>query len=137
MDLAGSERVSQTGAKGVRLREGALINKSLFTLSHVINQLSENIDQTKFISFRDSKLTRILQSSLGGNAKTAIICAITPASLDESISTLAFASRAKSIKNKPKVNEIISNDTLLKRYAKQISILEDQLEREQKVNLNL
>ncbi|KAK3699582.1 hypothetical protein QZH41_014293, partial [Actinostola sp. cb2023] len=85
VDLAGSERVSSTGAEGQRLKEGAHINKSLFTLGSVIAKLSEG---ESFIPFRDSKLTRILQSSLGGNAKTAILCTVTPVSVEETISTL-------------------------------------------------
>lgn len=86
VDLAGSERAAQTKATGMRLKEGANINKSLSTLSLVMKQLSESQD---YINFRDSKLTRILQHSLGGNALTAIICAVTPAALDETHSTLA------------------------------------------------
>ncbi|PNF26759.1 hypothetical protein B7P43_G18348, partial [Cryptotermes secundus] len=81
VDLAGSERVDQIGSKGDRLKEGCSINRSLFMLSHVISQLSEGQDQ--YVNFRGSKLTRILQSSLGGNAHTAIICAVTPASVVE------------------------------------------------------
>lgn len=88
VDLAGSERADATGATGDRLKEGAAINKSLLSLSVVISKLSEDGDQQKFINYRDSKLTRILQPSLGGNALTAIICTITPAAVDESNYTL-------------------------------------------------
>lgn len=107
VDLAGSERISITGAEGVRLKEGGHINKSLLALTSVISKLSEGNDRSH-IPYRDSKLTRILQPSLGGNAKTAIICALTPASeyIDESVSTLKFASRAKTIKNKAHINEV-------------------------------
>ncbi|EDV22383.1 uncharacterized protein TRIADDRAFT_3836, partial [Trichoplax adhaerens] len=108
VDLAGSERVSQTGSEGIRLKEGGFINKSLLTLGSVIAKLSEG--EGNFIPFRDSKLTRILQSSLGGNALTAIICTVTPVSLDETSSTLKFASRAKKIKNKPEVNEVVDDE---------------------------
>lgn len=107
VDLAGSERVGHTGAEGIRLKEGGHINKSLLALGSVIAKLSEGGDK-KHIPYRDSKLTRILQPSLGGNANTAIICTITPASnyCDETVSTLKFASRAKNIRNKPEVNEV-------------------------------
>lgn len=87
VDLAGSERADQTGASGSRLKEGAHINKSLLSLSLVIQKLSEE-ESAKFINYRDSKLTRILQASLGGNACTTIICAITPVALEETYSTL-------------------------------------------------
>ena len=87
VDLAGSERADQTGANSNRLKEGAHINKSLLLLSCVIQILSEN-KPMNFINYRDSKLTRILQASLGGNALTSIICTVTPASLDETMSTL-------------------------------------------------
>lgn len=88
VDLAGSERADSTGATGSRLKEGGHINKSLLSLSLVINKLSEDPDQQKFINYRDSKLTRILQPSLGGNAMTAIICTITPAVIEETNYTL-------------------------------------------------
>ncbi|KFM62031.1 Centromere-associated protein E, partial [Stegodyphus mimosarum] len=126
VDLAGSERVAQTGAKGVRFKESININKSLSMLSHVISQLSVKPDQ--FINYRDSKLTRILQNSLGGNAKTAIICTITPVSIDDTLSTLKFARRAKCIKNKPHVNEVLTEQALLKRYANEIKKLNEQLQ---------
>jgi centromeric protein E len=95
VDLAGSERVDQTKATGERLREGGHINKSLLALSKVIRELGElnddkikNLDGTKYINYRDSKLTRILSASLGGNAMTAIICTVTPCALEETYSTL-------------------------------------------------
>ena len=92
VDLAGSERASQTKATGNRAKEGAFINKSLLFLSLVIQKLSESSESTStekmFINYRDSKLTRILQASLGGNALTSIICTITPATLDETYYTL-------------------------------------------------
>lgn len=88
VDLAGSERADATGATGNRLKEGSHINKSLLALSLVINKLSEG--QEQYINYRDSKLTRILQLSLGGNAMTAIICTVTPAAVDETNYTLGF-----------------------------------------------
>ncbi|XP_076754844.1 uncharacterized protein LOC143425727 [Xylocopa sonorina] len=129
VDLAGSERARLTGATGERFKEGRHINLSLSTLGLVIMQLSESQDTQKHVNFRDSKLTRLLQNSLGGNAMTAIICAVTPAALEETHCTLSFASRAKSVKNKPQINEVMSDATLLKRYAKQLSKLQEELER--------
>ncbi|XP_062349795.1 centromere-associated protein E [Cinclus cinclus] len=126
VDLAGSERASQTGSEGVRLKEGCNINRSLFILSQVIKKLCD--DPSGFINYRDSKLTRILQNSLGGNAKTVIICTITPVSFDETLSTLQFANTAKGMKNTPKVNEVLDDDALLKRYRKEILDLKKQLE---------
>ncbi|KAH6569061.1 hypothetical protein BASA62_005099 [Batrachochytrium salamandrivorans] len=125
VDLAGSERVGHTGAEGIRLKEGGHINKSLLTLSTVIGKLSDGGDK-RHIPYRDSKLTRILQPSIGGNANTAIICTITRAYLhsDETHSTLRFASRAKTITNKP---HIVSDETLLKRYRREIEELKKQL----------
>lgn len=87
VDLAGSERAAQTGATGDRFKEGRHINLSLSSLGLVIKQLSEGQDH---VNFRDSKLTRILQTSLGGNAMTTIICAVTPAALEETQCTLAW-----------------------------------------------
>ncbi|XP_066488340.1 centromere-associated protein E [Tiliqua scincoides] len=127
VDLAGSERASQTGAEGIRLKEGCNINRSLFILGQVIKKLSD--DQSGgYISYRDSKLTRILQNSLGGNAKTLIICTVTPVSLEETLSTLQFASTAKKMKNSPKINEVLDDDALLKRYRKEIEDLKRRLE---------
>jgi len=96
VDLAGSERIKHTRAEGERRKEGAHINKSLLNLSLVISKLSES-GTKEHIPFRNSKLTMILQNSLGGNTRTAIICTITPAMIfiEESQSTLVFASRAK------------------------------------------
>ncbi|XP_059517392.1 centromere-associated protein E-like isoform X3 [Myotis daubentonii] len=127
VDLAGSERAAQTGAEGVRLKEGCNINRSLFILGQVIKKLSDG-QVGGFINYRDSKLTRILQNSLGGNAKTRIICTITPVSFDETLSTLQFASTAKYMKNTPYVNEVSSDEALLKRYRKEIMDLKKQLE---------
>ncbi|KAL2711624.1 kinesin-related protein 4 [Vespula squamosa] len=134
VDLAGSERARQTGATGERFKEGRHINMSLSTLGLVIMQLSESQDIQKYVNFRDSKLTRLLQASLGGNAMTAIICTITPAALEESQCTLSFASRAKSVKNKPQINEVMSDAALLKRYAKQIAKLNTELEKMKQEN---
>lgn len=104
VDLAGSEKVGKTGAEGKRLEEAKTINKSLTMLGQVINALTDG--KSKHIPYRDSKLTRVLQDSLGGNAKTALIvtCSPSPYNEPETISTLRFGIRAKAIKNKPKIN---------------------------------
>ncbi|KAG8454140.1 hypothetical protein GDO86_000690, partial [Hymenochirus boettgeri] len=127
VDLAGSERASQTGAEGVRLKEGCNINRSLFILGQVIKRLSDG-QAGGFINYRDSKLTRILQNSLGGNAKTVIICTVTPVSFDETLSTLQFASTAKHVRNTPHVNEVLDDEALLRRYRKEILDLKKQVE---------
>lgn len=88
VDLAGSERAEQAGTTGERLLEAGNINKSLLTLSRVIEQLSEKNSTNERIPYRDSKLTRMLQNSLGGNSMTAIICAITLVALEETNNTL-------------------------------------------------
>ncbi|XP_073897568.1 centromere-associated protein E isoform X2 [Castor canadensis] len=127
VDLAGSERAAQTGAEGMRFKEGCNINRSLFILGQVIKKLSDG-QIGGFINYRDSKLTRILQNSLGGNAKTRIICTVTPVSFEETLTTLQFASTAKYMKNTPYVNEVSSDEALLKRYRKEIVDLKKQLE---------
>ncbi|KAI5064211.1 hypothetical protein GOP47_0020881 [Adiantum capillus-veneris] len=130
VDLAGSERVAKTGAGGVRLREGTHINKSLMTLGNVIKKLSDGAaKQGGHVPYRDSKLTRILQPALGGNAKTAIICTIAPDEIhiDETRGTLLFASRAKRVTTCAQVNEIITDAALLKRQQREIEDLRKKL----------
>ncbi|KAM3601788.1 uncharacterized protein V6R79_018953 [Siganus canaliculatus] len=127
VDLAGSERASQTGAEGTRFKEGCNINRSLFTLGQVIKKLTDE-SQKGFTNYRDSKLTRILQNSLGGNAKTVIICTVTPVALDETLSTLQFASTAKKMKNDPHVTEVSDDGALLKRYRNEIVDLKRRLQ---------
>lgn len=113
VDLAGSERADTTGATGQRLKEGAHINKSLVTLGSVISALAELSLETNghrkslFIPYRDSVLTWLLKDSLGGNSKTIMIAAVSPADCNygETLSTLRYANRAKNIINKPTVNE--------------------------------
>jgi hypothetical protein len=111
VDLAGSERSSSTGATGDRLKEGCNINKSLLVLGNVINTLADKATkqgkQNLLPPYRDSNLTRILQNALGGNSKTVMICALSPASInyEETLSTLRYADRAKKIQNKAVVNE--------------------------------
>ncbi|XVF84523.1 hypothetical protein PTKIN_Ptkin17bG0043800 [Pterospermum kingtungense] len=114
VDLAGSERQKLTGAAGERLKEAGNINRSLSQLGNLINILAE-VSQTgkqRHIPYRDSKLTFLLQESLGGNAKLAMVCAISPAQSckSETFSTLRFAQRAKAIKNKAVVNEVMQDD---------------------------
>ncbi|KAH8413266.1 hypothetical protein KR009_009345 [Drosophila setifemur] len=141
VDLAGSERADQTGARGARLKEGGHINKSLLFLSNVIKNLAERESEnnateqpSKYISFRDSKLTRILQASLGGNAFTSIICTIKPSIMEESQSTLSFAMRAKKIRIKPQLNEMVSDATMMKRLEREIKALKDRLAEEERKN---
>lgn len=128
VDLAGSERTSKTGAQGQTLKEGIKINLSLTALGNVISSLVDG--KSQHIPYRDSKLTRLLQDSLGGNTKTVMIAAVSPAdyNYEETLSTLRYASRAKAIKNKPKVNED-PKDALLKQYESEIQKLKAMLER--------
>jgi len=109
VDLAGSEKLAKTGASGDRMKEGCAINKSLSTLGLVISKLADKAMGKKnvIIPYRDSVLTRILQNALGGNSKTLMICAISPATdnYDETLSTLRYADQAKKIKNHAVVNE--------------------------------
>ena len=112
VDLAGSERVKKTGATEMRLEEAKKINLSLLALGNVISALSDN--KTNHISYRDSKLTRLLQESLGGNSKTSLIVTVSPSDYnrDETISSLYFASRAMKVENKPKVNKSVDYQAL-------------------------
>ena len=106
MDLAGSERAKKTGASGVTLKEGININLGLLELGNVISALAIEKKEPQFITFRNSKLTRLLQGSLGGNSNTYMIACISPAesNYEESLNTLKYASKAMNIKNKPVVN---------------------------------
>jgi hypothetical protein len=129
VDLAGSERADATGATGQRLKEGAHINKSLVTLGSVISQLADmnsSSDNKKrvYIPYRDSTLTWLLKDSLGGNSKTIMIAAVSPADVNygETLSTLRYASRAKNIVNKPTVNEDL-NVKLIRELRDEISSL--------------
>uniref|UniRef100_A0A8C5IZK0 Kinesin-like protein n=1 Tax=Junco hyemalis TaxID=40217 RepID=A0A8C5IZK0_JUNHY len=128
VDLAGSERQNKMGAQGERPKEASKINLSLSALGNVISALVDG--RSTHIPYRDSKLTRLLQDSLGGNAKTIMVATLGPAShsYDESLSTLRFANRAKNIKNKPRVNED-PKDTLLREFQEEIVRLKAQLEK--------
>ena len=126
VDLAGSERQSKTGATGERLKEATKINLSLSALGNVISALVDG--KSNHIPYRDSKLTRILQDSLGGNTKTVMCANAGPAdyNYDESLSTLRYANRAKNIKNKPVINED-PKDAMLREYQDEIARLKERL----------
>uniref|UniRef100_A0A5S6Q266 Kinesin-like protein n=1 Tax=Trichuris muris TaxID=70415 RepID=A0A5S6Q266_TRIMR len=126
VDLAGSERQSKTGAVGDRLKEATKINLSLSALGNVISALVDG--KSTHIPYRDSKLTRLLQDSLGGNTKTIMIACLSPAdyNYEESLSTLRYANRAKNIRNRPKINED-PKDALLRQYQEEIARLKDLL----------
>ncbi|KAM0860805.1 hypothetical protein ACQ4PT_046309 [Festuca glaucescens] len=127
VDLAGSERASQTASAGMRLKEGSHINRSLLTLGKVVRQLSKG--RSGHIPYRDSKLTRILHSSLGGNARTAIVCTMSPAHthIEQSRNTLLFATCAKEVVTNAKVNVVMSDKALLKHLQRELARLENEL----------
>nr|BAN16545.1 ADB2008819 [Acytostelium subglobosum] len=122
VDLAGSEKVAKTGAQGLTLDEAKMINKSLSSLGNVINSLTDG--KSAHIPYRDSKLTRVLQESLGGNSRTTLIINCSPSSYNEveTVSTLRFGNRAKNIKNKAKINQ--------ERSAAELKILLAKAEKE-------
>lgn len=126
VDLAGSERQAKSGATGDRLKEATKINLSLSALGNVISALVDG--KSKHIPYRDSKLTRLLQDSLGGNTKTLMVACLSPAdnNYDETLSTLRYANRAKNIKNKPKINED-PKDAMLREYQEEIERLKAML----------
>lgn len=126
VDLAGSENIQRSGAENKRAAEAGLINKSLLTLGRVINAL---VDRTAHVPYRESKLTRLLQDSLGGRTKTCIIATVSTArsNLEETISTLDYAFRAKNIRNKPQVNQLINKKTLLREFTAEIEKLKSEL----------
>lgn len=126
VDLAGSERQEKTGATGIRLKEATKINLSLSALGNVISALVDG--KSQHIPYRDSKLTRLLQDSLGGNSKTVMVANLGPAeyNYDETLSTLRYANRAKNIKNKPKINED-PKDAMIREFQEEIERLKAQL----------
>ncbi|KAM8927081.1 kinesin-like protein KIF1B isoform 4-T4 [Pelodytes ibericus] len=131
VDLAGSERADSTGAKGTRLKEGANINKSLTTLGKVISALAEvskKKKKTDFIPYRDSVLTWLLRENLGGNSRTAMVAALSPADInyDETLSTLRYADRAKQIKCNAVINED-PNNKLVRELKDEVTRLKDLL----------
>ncbi|XP_059647595.1 kinesin-like protein KIN-7F [Cornus florida] len=127
VDLAGSERASQALSVGTRLKEGCHINRSLLTLGTVIRKLSKG--RQGHVNYRDSKLTRILHPCLGGNARTAIICTLSPARshVEQSRNTLLFASCAKEVNTNAKVNVVMSDKALVKHLQKELARLETEL----------
>ncbi|KAL2930700.1 Kinesin-like protein KIN-5C, partial [Bienertia sinuspersici] len=140
VDLAGSENISRSGAREGRAREAGEINKSLLTLGRVINALVEHLGHVPYRSVRrwmygkrcymlDSKLTRLLRDSLGGRTKTCIIATVSPAvhCLEETLSTLDYAHRAKNIKNKPEINQKMMKTTLIKDLYGEIERLKGEV----------
>ncbi|XP_053488185.1 kinesin-like protein KIF13B isoform X2 [Ictalurus furcatus] len=131
VDLAGSERAAKTGAAGERLKEGSNINKSLTTLGLVISALADQgagKNKSKFVPYRDSVLTWLLKDSLGGNSRTAMVATVSPAAdnYDETLSTLRYADRAKSIVNHAVVNED-PNARIIRELREEVEKLRDQL----------
>ncbi|XP_074642066.1 kinesin-like protein KIF11-A [Tubulanus polymorphus] len=126
VDLAGSENIGRSGAINKQAREAGNINQSLLTLGRVITAL---VEHAPHVPYRESKLTRLLQDSLGGRTKTSIIATISPASanLEETLSTLDYAYRAKNITNRPEVNQKLSKKTLLKEYTEELEKLRKDL----------
>lgn len=127
VDLAGSENIGRSGAVDKRAREAGNINTSLLTLGRCITAL---VDKAPHVPYRESKLTRLLQDSLGGTTKTSIIATISPGqnNLEESLSTLDYAFRSKSIHNRPKVNQKLTKKALIQEYDKEINKLRRDLE---------
>ncbi|GBP82593.1 Kinesin-like protein KIF18A [Eumeta japonica] len=125
IDLAGSERAAATGCVGERFKEGANINRSLLSLGNCINKLA---DGSKYIPYRDSKLTRLLKDSLGGNCKTVMIANISPSSLtyEDTYNTLKYAARANKIQLSVKKN-IVDGDTRISQYVKMIDELKTKV----------
>lgn len=130
VDLAGSERLKNTGAQGERAKEGISINAGLASLGKVISQLSSR-QSGSHVSYRDSKLTRLLQDSLGGNAFTYMIACVTPAEfhLSETLNTVQYAQRARAIQSKPRIQQVEDGDSkaLVERLRAEVSFLRDQI----------
>ncbi|TYI80700.1 hypothetical protein E1A91_D05G106300v1 [Gossypium mustelinum] len=126
VDLAGSENISRSGAREGRAREAGEINKSLLTLGRVINAL---VEHSGHVPYRDSKLTRLLRDSLGGKTKTCIIATVSPSihCLEETLSTLDYAHRAKNIKNKPEINQKMMKSALIKDLYSEIDRLRQEV----------
>ena len=136
VDLAGSERIKKTGADGESLQEGISINKALFVLGKVINSLIEDGGKNTYKPYRESSLTRILQDSLGGNSRTTMIACVSPAesNQEETLSTLLYACKARSIKNKPIVNRD-PNTTRICQLQQQVNDLQRELARYKKTGI--
>lgn len=137
VDLAGSERLKSTGAAGTRQKEGAHINQSLLVLGTIINRLSSaGADASKIghLPYRDSKLTRLLRPALGGNARTAVLCAVTPAAAhaEETLSTLKFAERAKKVSTNATRNEVVDYRAKYKEASTEVAVLRERFDIMQK-----
>ncbi|UZJ51410.1 hypothetical protein CBS101457_000730 [Exobasidium rhododendri] len=126
VDLAGSENIGRSGAENKRAREAGMINQSLLTLGRVINAL---VEKSSHVPYRESKLTRLLQESLGGRTKTCIIATVSSerSNMEETLSTLDYALRAKSIRNRPEVNQQMTRAALIKEYVNEIERLKGDL----------
>ena len=126
VDLAGSERVKKTRADAMRLEEAKKINFSLLVLGNCISALSDS--KNSHVNYRDSKLTRLLQESLGGNAKTSLIVTISPAfyNIEETISALGFGQRAMKVQNKPLINKTVDYQALSIKLQEDLDLLNDQ-----------
>ncbi|KAL9866840.1 LOW QUALITY PROTEIN: kinesin-like protein KIF11 [Geothlypis trichas] len=133
VDLVGSENIGQSGAVDKRAREAGNINQSLLALGRVITAL---VERAPHIPYRESKLTRIIQDSLGGRTKTSVFATISPTSvnLEETLSTLEYAHRAKNIMNKPEVNQKLTKKALIKEYTEEIECLKRDLAAAQEKN---
>merc|ERR1719201_2522581 len=127
VDLAGSECIGRSGAEKMRAKEAGMINQSLLTLGRVITAL---VDHTGHIPYRDSKLTRLLQDTLGGPTKTCIVATVSPSSLniEETLSTLDYAHRAKNIQNTPQVNQKVTKKVMIRGLNVEIEKLQGQLQ---------
>ena len=140
VDLAGSERINEYESKNITTGETGYINKSLFVLAHVINKLAENNQGKKIhIPYRDSKLTRLLSQALGGNSLTTIICTVSPAALNyyQTLSTLRFALRAKSVKLKITSNEYVDDKEKIEFYKNEIRRLKEELKNKNNQDISI
>ncbi|KAH6695535.1 chromosome-associated kinesin KIF4B [Plectosphaerella plurivora] len=139
VDLAGSERLKNTGAQGERAKEGISINAGLAALGKVISQLSSR-SAGSHVSYRDSKLTRLLQDSLGGNAVTYMIACVTPAEfhLSETLNTVQYAQRARAIQSKPRIQQVEEGDkqAIIERLKAEVAFLRDQVRSAERTNVD-
>lgn len=127
VDLAGSERTKKTGAEGLTMKEAAYINRSLSFLEQVVVTTCDK--KTSHVPFRQCKLTNMLKTAIGGNCKTIFIANLWPEAshIEETLSTLRFATRMKQVQNEPVVNEAMDQPMLIKRYEKEIRDLKQEL----------
>ena len=139
VDLAGSERIKKTGATGATMKEGISINRGLLSLGNVISALSESSANgaKTHVPYRDSKVTRILQDSLGGNARTFMIACVSPAesNFEETLNTINYASRARNIKNKP-VKNLDPHSALVAQMKQQIFELQNDIKKYRQILLS-